>query len=416
MSPFDAKFMYSFLIKLLSPLIVLLLAFEAIKRKGGWRFFKQRLGFSYQTLPKNAIWIHCASVGEVKAAEPLIHHFSNFYPIIITTNTPTSAVLVSQLFPHQIRHVYLPFDFQFAVQRFLNAAQPKTLWVMETELWPHLYQHTAARQVSITLINARLSAKTLKAPDWLKKAYRDCLTNTQFILARNDAEAQRFIALGAEPKQLQVLGNLKYAALAGMGSFTKPTERDYVLLASSHADEELEITQRWLLLKRPECLVIVPRHPKRSASIQKQLQSLNAVLHTHSLNQPINATTQLYLDDQIGALMPWFAHAKLVIMGGSFVQKGGHNLLEPAALQASILTGPDMSDFESETQLLLQANAVIQCNTLDILMTTVNALLENPAERLRMGLAAQQVMQNQAFILQDYLKTLQSQLDSAQPA
>lgn len=400
--------MYSLLIKLLSPLIILLLASEAIKRKGGWRFFKQRLGFGYETLPQNAIWIHCASVGEVKAAEPLIAHFSKNKHLLVTTNTPTGAHLIKPWLGNHVSHAYLPFDFQFAVKQFLNAAQPQALWVMETELWPHLYQQTAQRKCPITLINARLSAKTLKAPAWLKQAYQRCLQNTQTILARCETEAERFISLGARAEQIQILGNLKYAGFAQTTDFAKPTERAYILLASSHADEELEIAQRWLALKRPECLVIVPRHPKRSSAIQKQLGRLNAVLAVHSQQPILKAQTQLYLDDRMGVLMPWFRHAQLVIMGGSFVPKGGHNLLEPASVRACILTGRDMSDFEPETQLLLDAKAIKQCDSYDHLMSVIVELLNHPETRLQMGMAASQVTQKQSFILARYLQTLES--------
>ena len=406
--------MYAFLIKILSPLFVLVLAIEAYQRKGGWPFFKQRLGFGYPTLTTHPIWIHCASVGEVKAAEPLIEHFAQSQALLITTNTPTGADLVKRLFGDSVQHVYLPFDFSSAVGRFLKATQPQVLWVMETELWPNLYRLTAQHHIAITLINARLSAKTLKAPKWLQHAYRETLQFPQQILARCESEAQRFMALGARPEQLQILGNLKYGLLSEQTQdYPNLSTREYVLLASSHDTEELMIAQRWLNLQRPECLVIVPRHPKRSESIQQQLATLKVSVAVHSLKQPLTSETQIYLDDRIGVLMPWFSHAKLVIMGGAFVPKGGHNVLEPAALGKCIITGPDMSDFVPETELLLQANALVQCQDYEELSQTLHSLLAQPERCEQMGQAAKQVILSQSHIFEDYLKTLQKQVRNA---
>ena len=406
--------MYSFLIQILSPLFVLVLAIEAYKRKGGWHFFKQRLGFGYPILNTHPIWIHCASVGEVKAAKPLIQHFAKNHAVLITTNTPTGADLVKRLFGDSVQHVYLPFDFSSAVSRFLKATQPQVLWVMETELWPNLYRLTAQNNIAITLINARLSAKTLKAPKWLQTAYRLTLQHPQQILARCESEAQRFITLGARTEQIKILGNLKYGLLSEQTQdYPNISAREYVLLASSHDPEEINIAKLWCKLQRPECLVIVPRHPKRSHAIQQQLATLNASFAVQSLKQPLNSETQIYLDDRIGVLMPWFSHAKLVIMGGAFVPKGGHNVLEPAALGKCIVTGPDMSDFIPETNLLLQADALIQCPDYEQLSQTLQDLLEQPAHCEQMGRAAQQVILSQSHIFEDYLKILQKQLREA---
>lgn len=402
---------YQFLIRLLSPVIFLIIAVEAIKRKGGKRFFCQRLGIRFskkksQSDDFSPIWIHCASIGEVKAAESLIRHLTPYQDILITTSTPTGGTLVQDLFSDAVYHSYLPFDWPYAIQNFLRTYTPKTLWVVETEIWPNLYHLTEQQGIPISLINARLSQKTLNSPSWLKTTYRKTLQSVTQILARSQAEAARFTALGVSIKKVKVLDNLKYAGLIEQPDYPVLIDREYVVAASTHHNEEQRLVSIWSKLNRPELLVIVPRHPKRRDQILKELVSHRRQIAVFSLNEPVTKQTQIYLDDQIGALMPLYAHAKLVIMGGSFVPKGGHNVLEPAAVKAAIITGSDMSDFESETALLVKQQALIQLNSFGELEKNLPLLLNGERQRQTMGEAAYEVIRSQSHILDDYLGAL----------
>lgn len=406
---------YQLLIRLLSPLILLMTLIDAVKRQGGFHYLQQRFGFGYAASQSNTapIWIHCASVGEVKAVEALAKSIKDQHRLLITTNTPTGARLAEQLFSQSVLHAYLPLDYPFAIRRFLNHHRPQALWVVETEIWPNLYRLADQTGLPIALINARLSRKTRNSPKWLKTQYREALGRVDTLLARSQDEANRFLAMGADANRLQIIGNLKYVGLTHQPEFARPCSRDYVLLASSHANEEAEISALWLSMQRPELLVIVPRHPQRSAQIQKQLQTLTPDLCVHSNQDTLSDKTQIYLNDQIGVLMPWFAHAKVVIMGGAFVPKGGHNLMEAAALKAAIITGPDMSDFEDETQSLLDRQAVIQLPNLSELRNALTDLLNHPQKRIEMGQAAYQVVAQNQHLLANYqtalLATLKSQ-------
>lgn len=399
---------YQTLIRLLSPLVVILTALEAIKKQGRWSFFSQRLALYYPNSAEDSapIWIHCASVGEVMAAAPLIKQLKNKNALLITTNTLTGQGQLQQLFGGDVTCAYCPLDYPFAIKRFLNKYQPCRLWVMETEIWPNLYRICHQRNIEISLLNARLSKKSFKIPNWLKQAYQHTLDKVSLILARNQQEANRFQQLGASSDQIRILGNLKYSALGQLPTYSNPVSRPFILLASSHNNEEAEITKRWLLLERKELLIIVPRHPKRTKEIQASLPVSPEQISVHSKKEPIELTTRVYLDDRMGMLMPYFAHAEAVIMGGAFVPKGGHNVLEPAACGAAILTGPDMSDFEEETQLLRANDALIQCNHYDALFESLMPLLEAPDKRQAMGARARQQVVSQAHILDDYLKAL----------
>lgn len=397
--------LYQFLIRLLSPLILVLIGLDAVKRHGGWDFIKQRLGLAYPTTRPGGIWVHCASVGEVKAVEALLKSAPH-QAWLITTNTPTGFQTAQALDLANAQVRYCPIDWPFAIRRFLKVSQPTQLWVVETELWPNLYRLAHQQGIKIRLINARLSRKSLNAPNWLKAQYRLCLSHTHQVLARSNAEAQRYIQLGADPDKVQILGNLKQAGLNSLPQYKREIERDYILLASSHADEEVQIAQRWQQLQRSELLVIVPRHAKRGAQIQTQLAQLNLHVNLASRQQTISNDTQVFIDDRFGHLMGLFAFAKLVIMGGSFVAKGGHNFLEPAALGRTIITGWDNSDFEDELAEFQQHSAIILCPDYDKLQQRLNQLLTNQALADELATHALQCIQNQANILEDYKKAL----------
>lgn len=355
------------------------------------------------------IWIHCASIGEVKAAEPLIKALKANHTLLITTNTATSKPLVTELFGQNVTHCYLPFDWPFALNRFIKKYQPTRLWVMETEIWPNLFRVASKNRIELCILNGRLTQKTFSSPKWLQAAYKSSLQQVDKVITRTNQDAELFIKLGANPDKVIVLGNLKYSAQPEAQQQIRPIQRDFLLAASTHADEELHITQVWLELKRPELLVIVPRHPKRSTSIQKQLKFLGTSLLIASKGQQPNETTKVFLDDRIGKLLPLYAYAKLVIMGGSFVPKGGHNILEPAAFKKAILTGLDSRDFEDEMQILKGNQGILQVEDYKQLKAKIKELLEHPDKAETFGENAFTAIQKQRNTLKNYLKALKIQ-------
>ena len=399
---------YQLLIRLFSPIIWILVFINSIKKQGGGAFIRQRLGLEYPALPQvsQRIWFHCASVGEVKAAEPLIRTLESKYHILVTTNTPTGKQMIKTLFQDKVTHCYLPLDWPFAIKHFLKNCQPTDAWILETEIWPNLYRLCHQQNIKLKILSGRLSPKTLNAPNWLKKSYQNSLKHVHQILARSQDEAERFIALGASQEKVVVLGNLKYAQITALPHAPRSIDQEYVLLASSHEDEELQITQRWQQLNRSELLVIVPRHSNRSAAIQKQLKPLYPNLLVASKGEFPTNETSLFLDDRLGKLMPLFEHAKAVIMGGSFAPKGGHNILEPAAYQKAIIVGENMKDFAEETALLQQYSGLIQCQDYQALSKILPPLLDHLEQRQQLGQNAFATMQSQRNMLQNYLDHL----------
>lgn len=406
--------LYAFLIRLLSPILVIWVLVEAIKRHGGFPFVKQRLGFSFPALPDTTfapIWIHCASVGEVNAVAPLVKALLPKQKILITTHTPTGAKQCHQLFGTDLTHCYLPLDWPYAVKRFLKHFSPSCLWVVETEIWPNLYRLSHQAGLPIALINARLSRKTLNSPKWLKKTYHKTLSLVDQVILRTPEESGHFQQLGVAEDRIQFIENLKYAAPIEQTQYPNLLANhidslEYVVAASTHDDEEAQLIHIWQRLNRPERLVIVPRHPTRRDAILKKLAGQRSQIAVDSLNEPVTPQTRYLLMDKIGVLMPLYAHAKLVIMGGAFVPKGGHNIIEPASVKACIITGPDMSDFETETQQLLANKAIKQLQNWQQLEQALPDLLDNPTARQEMGQAAYHEVTAKSSVLLDYLDAL----------
>jgi 3-deoxy-D-manno-octulosonic-acid transferase len=398
-------FIYQLLIRLLLPVVAIYLLLSSKKQ---WGYISQRFGFGYQNFNlKEPIWIHCASVGEVKSVEQLAKHISQHNNILITTNTITGQELVNSLFDDErIKHQYLPYDLPLFIERFIKQNRPSQLWVVETEIWANLFQTCHKKNIPIKILNGRLSKKTLNAPKWLKNSYKTALFLTSQVITRNQKEADNFHILGVAKQNISIIGNLKYAGLANIQVQKSTINQDFVLLASSHCGEELAIVQLWHKLKRDELLVIVPRHPKRRQNIINELAKYRNNLSVYSLNEPIKATTKIYLIDAIGKIMPLFADAKLVIMGGSFVKKGGHNILEPAAVKSAIITGANMLDFEQETELLKEYKGLEQYQDYAELAQQLPILLADQKALHQLGENAYKAVLSQQHILNDYLKEL----------
>lgn len=376
-----------------------------------FRYLQQRLGFGYPIAPHTAIWLHAASVGEVLAAEPLLTALHRQYPkltLVVSTVTPTGAQIVHQRLGDQAIHVYLPIDWRRAARRLLHTLRPRCALIMETELWPNLYQACARQGIPLLVVNARLSSKTLNTRGWIRALYRVTLQQVTAILARSPADAEGFRELGAAPDKVQVLGNIKFSAAqpaTGIKPITLP--RAFVLAASTHEDEELQLARLWLALQpRHELLVIAPRHPNRRHGIIKQLDSLSVKLAVRSRNDNVQVDTQIYLADTLGELTSFMASAELVVMGGSFVPVGGHNLLEPARLGKAILFGPSMHNFTEETDGLLAQQAALQVDNYEQLGHELTALLQDHARRRALEQRAQQFMQRNSDVLPRYLSAI----------
>ncbi|MBL1261372.1 MAG: hypothetical protein COB33_012670 [Thiotrichaceae bacterium] len=402
---------YHLLLTLFSVPAILFTIWQAWQQRD-MRFLRERLSF-IRTDHKGCIWIHAASMGEVNAVMPLIHALRERYPdkhITLTTSTPTGGEVAQKQLPVGATHRYLPIDFNWMSQRFIAKLQPCCALIMETELWPHLYRHTINSGAPLLIINGRLSEKTVDAPSWLRALCPHVLANVTTILARSDADRERYISLGADADKVKTIGNIKL--ITPTHSSVEPVSlgRPFVLAASTHDDEELRIARLWLSIKQPHerLLVIVPRHPKRSAAIQQQLANLDCKVAVRSNNGAIDEAIDIYLADTLGELPSFIAAADFVFMGGSLVPVGGHNILEVAQLGKGVLFGRHMETFSDEAKLFLDANAGIQVANDDELKENISALLANSAQAEQLGNNGKRLIAECGHILPDYISEIKS--------
>ena len=335
------------------------------------RYFFQRLAIFYGSkIQKNGLWIHTASVGEVNAVIPLILKITEenpTLPITLTSNTITSASVVKKQLPDNIGHFYFPLDYSWAIKRIINKIKPKAIFIVETEFWPNFYTHAVQKNIPLIIINGRISEKTLHAKDWLKNIYARILPLVTKVLARSETDQARFIELGLPENKIEVLGNIKFSDLTSEEIKPIHLERKYVLAASTRDDEEQLIVDAWMKSENKDyLLVIVPRHPHRLTEIIKQLKSYDLNISVRSKGDKISVNTNIYIADTIGELKKFIAGSEFVLMGGSFVEKGGHNILEVAQLGKAVIFGTDMRNFMDEAKIFIKYNAGIQCTLMDL--------------------------------------------------
>lgn len=398
---------YNALLWTLSLPLAVFTAGQALQR-GGMRHVLQRLGWTYPELTQRPVWLHAASVGEVIAALPLIERLQAYCPektILITTATSTGAAIAAARLPVGVVHAYLPIDWPGAVRRFLRSTQPCCALIMETELWPNLYRGCHIANIPLVLINGRLSARTLRAGAWMRGMYAATLAHVEAILARSETDRAAFVELGAPAQRVTVVGNIKFSARTG-GHPVAPLhiERPYLLAASTHHDEELQLARLWRdMAHGGHLLVIAPRHPQRTKNILQQLAGERINVAVRSRGEAITAQTDVYLADTLGELPTLIGGADIVFMGGSLVPVGGHNILEPASAGKPIVFGPYMRNFAEEAHALLHAGGALQVRETAELGEHIARLLADPQQRMELGQRAQSLLREYSDIADRYL-------------
>ncbi len=364
--------------------------------------------------PKNlhAIWFHVVSVGETNAAQPLIEHYlKSGHPVLVTNTTKTGQARAKSLFlkaPYLdlFQAVYLPADQKVLIRDFYQQYQPKLLLLMETELWPNLLDQAPEFDVPSILLNARLSEKSAKGYARVKGLTRSMLQQLSQLLAQDTATQQRYIELGITAEKTQVLGNIKFDITAPQ-SFVEHAAnlkqawqlagRKIMILASTHAPEEKEILSalKSALDSNPKLLcIVVPRHPERFDEVFQAAQSLNLITQRRSLAQNIEADTQVYLADSMGEMWLWYALSQACYVGGSLNEPGGgHNILEPIALNVPTVLGKNYFNFQTIVDEFVQADAVEVVQDAQQAAEVLLELLQDQIKAQRLNTAAQRIMQ-----------------------
>ncbi|WP_353572134.1 lipid IV(A) 3-deoxy-D-manno-octulosonic acid transferase [Candidatus Albibeggiatoa sp. nov. BB20] len=413
------RVVYSLLLYLLTPLILLKLWLRGKRAPAYRQRIAERFGF-IPNLAHGAIWIHAVSVGEVQAAIPLVRRLQQDYPdanFLITTMTPTGSERVTSIFDDAVQHVYLPYDYPDAIQRFLSKTQPKLLILMETELWPNLLAGCQKRAIPIILANARLSEKSTKGYAKIAKFTRQILANLSHIAAQTEQDKQQFIQLGMDHNQITVTGSIKFdLQLADNLTEQAKTLRQQLglerliwIAASTHDGEEPMILNVYqtLINKFPHLLLIlVPRHPERFELVAQLCLQQNLHLARRSLNQMCDENTDIYLGDTMGELQALFAASDIAFIGGSLMPVGGHNLLEPAAVGLPVIFGQYMFTFTEISQQLLAVEAGKQVQNEQALLQAVELYAANPKLRQQAGQNGLNYLQQNRGALDELLKII----------
>ena len=380
----------------------------------------ERFAISLPVVNKGGIWIHTASVGESLAAMPVIRHLLKMHPnetIIVTTMTPTGSERIKAELGDAVYHVYAPYDLPDAVARFLNHLEPKKLLIMETELWPNIIAAAYSRGIKIVLMNARMSERSAKGYQLFRTLTQSLLNKFTVIAAQHQDDANRFIALGAEESHIEVTGNIKYdltikSGLVQQGSkLRKSFISELVWIAgSTHRGEDQQIFDAHKLVREqiPTAqLILVPRHPERFHEVGELCGKQIFTFTRRSLGE---ATDQpVYLGDTMGELLLLFAVADMAFVGGSLVEIGGHNLLEPAALAKPVMTGPYDHNFRDINRQMLASNAAVRIENFEQLAQQIIDWHRHPETMQAVGEQGFTVVKNNQGALKKLLTLIDSQ-------
>jgi len=372
-----------------------------------WHKLGERFGLGYQRL-EGSIWVHAVSVGEVVAATPLIRALKHAYPekpLLVTTVTPTGAARVTATFGGDVDHAYIPFENPDAIHRFFARKKPRIAMIMETEIWPNLYHGCGVRQIPLVLISARISPKSVKNYRRLLPLFRDTLSHGIIIAAQTESDADRFLSLGASPERTRVTGNIKFDidlpdSINADGQALRAAlfpDRSVWIAASTHDGEEIQVldAHREVLKAFPDALLIlVPRHPERFRSVQELVDREGFVQTLRSRQSAAAADCQVFLGDTMGEVPLFYAASDVAFVGGSLVPIGGHNLLEPAAVGVSMLSGPHVFNAEEIARLFFRQGGCRRVESSAELAAAVVELLGDSDARQRMRVLAAELLEN----------------------
>lgn len=348
--------------------------FQALAHRKYIDGLRERLGFLPTIEKQPVVWLHCVSVGETQAARPLVERLRKELPqstLVVSTVTLTGQRLARDLFRTQAAKVfYFPFDWRWSVRRALKAMNPAVVLVMETELWPNFLRECKKREIPVALVNGRISRKSFSRYVRIRFFLRRVLACLSLAVMQSERDAERIRELGMNEERVFTVGNLKFESSGFRDKDTDVKERfglqgdvPLVLAASTHAPEEKIVLESFQRLResQPVRLMLAPRHPERFNEVAELIQA-SGLIWARRTNDPAasDASASVILLDTIGELPGIYSLASVVFVGGSIVDRGGHNVLEPAAHGVAVITGAHTHNFHAIVDLLNEAQAIVQ--------------------------------------------------------
>lgn len=400
------RLFYSVLWWVSLPLVLLRLWWRGRKEPGYRQHIAERLGF-YDGAPAEAggklIWLHAVSVGETRAAEPLIRELMDVYPdygLLLTHMTPTGRAAGRELYGkygERLRQVYLPYDTGWMVRRFLTRFAPRLCILMETEVWPNLIAQCNARHVPVALVNARLSARSLARAGRFGGLLQQAAKGIACIAAQTEADAGRLREAGAG--SVNVTGNIKFDVCptpamldAGAAMHTRFGSRRVLLCASTREGEETLILDALAAAPLGDALlVLVPRHPQRFDDVAREIEARGLTYRRRSaLGYEVASDVRVVLGDSMGEMFAYYVAADLAFIGGSLLPLGGQNLIEACAVGTPVLIGEHTFNFSAVTEDAVSAGAAIRVHDASAMLQQAAALLTDDDTRREMGMRARE--------------------------
>ena len=407
------------------------------RRNPAYRAGLQQRWGDYRDKPPipGAIWVHAASVGEVRAAQSLIDRLlEDGWPLFITANTPTGLETISDRYGASVQSGYPPVDVPKAVNRFVDALSPSGAIFTELEIWPNRLATLAVRNIPVALINARLSLASLARYERFGALIRQSLRGITCICAQTEEDAGRFRNMGVPNRKIHVTGNLKFdqaidhkqvEAGQKLRSWIGPERPVWVAasLRQGEADWIREAHEALLAVFPDAMLIVVPRHPERFRWPDSDGGEVwdRHIIKASQLGEssgPYQAA-QVLLADTVGEMIKYLSAGDIAFVGGSLVPVGGHNSLEPAALGKPVLMGPHVTNFQQVDQLLEGQDARIRVHGPSELAESLQRLVRDRHLLDATGRSAEAVIQAHrgasARTRQILYDTLLSDIDAEMP-
>lgn len=390
------RLLYSLAWALALPFLLLYLTWRAIRQPEYLRHWRERLGWGPRRGKRPSILLHAVSVGETRAADPLVKSLMARHPdhdILLTHTTPTGRTAGLELFGDRVAQTYLPYDFPLLVRLFLRRTRPGLCIVMETEIWPNLFAACARAGTPTFLVNARLSERSARGYRRIARLVRPALAGLDGIAAQTAEDADRLRALGGA--RIRVTGNLKYdvtpptASAAQAEDLRRRFAGKFVFLAAStrEGEEALLLDALDSLGTTDVLLVLVPRHPQRFQEVARLIQERGLPWARRSDAQGTGKDIRVFLGDSMGEMAAYYAAADLAYVGGSLLPFGGQNLIEAAAAGCPALIGPHTWNFTDAAEQAIATGCALRVADTDALVAAVDLLRQAPDKRAAMAAA-----------------------------
>ena len=429
---------YSFLTLVFFLLVSPYFGYQALRYRKYIGSLGQRLGYlpvSFNLDAEPSIWIHAVSVGEVLTARAFLPELRDRYPtlrLFMSTTTMTGQRLARQNLQGLDGVFYFPFDLTFIVNRTLRLVRPRLFVMMETEIWPNLLRACRRHGVKTILVNGRISARSYPRYRAIRPLFRRVLEHVDRFCVQGNESAQRLIDLGADPARVIVTGSLKFDSLESPSArpslqardrvlryFRVGERRQVVVAASTLRGEEAPVLRAFARIKRtaPDALLIIaPRHPERFDEVVRASEQVGfSVVRRTDLPVDSEPRADVVVLDTIGELARLYQVATVVFVGGSLVDAGGHNIIEPAVFGKPIVFGPQMQNFKEIADAFVASGAACQVRSERELDEALLALLDDPARRAGLGAAARALVESNRGAKERSLQAIQDLLPAETP-